>query len=296
MTDPVVAGWSDRERAYADAMVAELDWAPLHFDGWGHYEQARPVLPGETIEVIGRWHDESYILQHRPMLGELVAAKQFPIDPFPGVTVLGLIDEGELPELRSLASQGLLDELSESASQLAQATRTIPTEPPVPTGSNIPAHAEIPVHYLPADGRWLEPEHLIHEDHPSAAYAVAGHWGLRLGVPVGLTTTGLLVFQPLGMDGVRLTMEHPVTPPVGPKLTEARAGIYRYDGLGGWYQTASLCDPRELDMIVRAGDPLARANRLQQQSPGTHTGHRAASQLPTTPSPGSERPPPRISM
>ena len=58
MIDPV-AGSSDRERAYAEAMVAELDWAPLHFDGWTHYEQARPVLPGETIEVIGRWPERA---------------------------------------------------------------------------------------------------------------------------------------------------------------------------------------------------------------------------------------------
>lgn len=73
MIDPA-AGWSDRERAYAEAIVAELDWAPLHFDGWAYYEQARPVLPGETIEVIGRWPDHGYTLQYRPMLGELVKA------------------------------------------------------------------------------------------------------------------------------------------------------------------------------------------------------------------------------
>jgi hypothetical protein len=249
MTHPVPSVWTDPERAYADAMVAELDWAPLHFDGWAHYEQARPVLPGETIEVVGRWPDECYILQHRPMLGELVAARQFPIDSFPEVTVLGLIDESELPELRSLASHGRFDDLSESASRLAQATRTIPAEPPVPTGSFIPAQAEIPVHYLPADGLWLEPGRLVHEDHPSAAYAIAGHWGLRLGAPVGLTPTGLLVFQPLNMGGLRLTIEHPFEEPVGPKLTEARAGIYRYDGLGGWDQIATVLDANELQRL-----------------------------------------------
>ena len=258
MTDPDPSAWTDPERAFADAMVAELDWAPLHFDGWAHYEQARPVLPGETIEVVGRWLDESYILQHRPMLGELVAARQFPIDSFPEVTVLGLIDESEIPELRSLASHGRLDELSESASRLAQATRAIPAEPPVSTGSFIPAHAEIPVHYLPADGLWLEPGRLVHEDHPSAAYAIGGHWGLRLGAPVGLTPTGLLVFQPLGMDGVRLTMEHPVSQPVGPKLTDARAGIYRYDGLGGWHQAATVLDANELQRLCTSLSPSMR--------------------------------------
>lgn len=262
MIDPVVAGWSDRERAYADAMVAELDWAPLHFDGWGHYEQARPVLPGETIEVIGRWPDQGYTLQYRPMLGELVAAKQYPIDPFPEVTVHGLIDEGELPQLRSLASQGRLDELSESAIRLAQATRTIPTEPPVPTGSNIPAHAEIPVHYLPADGRWLEADQLIHYDHPSAAYGIAGHWRLRLGAPVGLTPTGLLVFQPPGTDRLRVTIEHPISQPIGLRLDEARAGLYRYEGLGGWRQTATITEPEELLRIIVPPDPAAHRAML----------------------------------
>jgi hypothetical protein len=102
MTDPIPSAWTDPGRAYADAMVAELDRAPLHFDGWAHYGGL--VLPEETIEVVGRWPEERYVLQYRSMLGELVAAKQFPIDSFPEVTVLGLIDEGELSELRSLAS------------------------------------------------------------------------------------------------------------------------------------------------------------------------------------------------
>lgn len=249
MTDPVLAGWSDRERAYADAMVAELDWAPFHFDGWGQYEQARPVLPGETIEVIGRWPDQGYILHYRPMLGELVAAKQFPIDPLPEVTVLGRIDDSGLAELRSLASQGRLSELSQLASRLAQASRTIPTEPPVRTGSIIPAHEEIPVHYVPAEGRWLEARRLIHEDHPSAAYAVAGHWSLRLGRPVGLTPTGLLVFQPFGTNDYRITIERPVNQPIGPRITDARVGIYRHDGLGGWDQTATVLDVKELQQL-----------------------------------------------
>jgi hypothetical protein len=38
------------------------------------------------------------------MLGELVEASQAPIDQFPEVTVLGRIDEIELPELRLLGS------------------------------------------------------------------------------------------------------------------------------------------------------------------------------------------------
>lgn len=164
--------------------------------------------------------------------------------------------------MRSLASQRRLDELSESASRLAQATRTVPAEPPVLTGSIIPAHAEIPVHYQPADGRWLEPGSVIHEDNPSVAYAVAGHWGLRLGAPVGLTPTGLLVFQPLGMDGVRLTIEHPISRPVGALITEARAGLYRYDGLGCWYQAATLYDVNELQRLN-----ASLASSIPQQVP-----------------------------
>lgn len=117
------------------------------------------------------------------------------------------------------------------------------------TGSTIAAHEEIPVHYLPGGGRWLEEGRLIHEDHPSAVYAVAGRWGIRLGPPVGLTPTGLLVFQPVGMEDLRITVEHPVTQPVGPRITEARVGLYRYDGLGVWRQSATLNDAHELSRL-----------------------------------------------
>ena len=250
MAESAPTGWTDWERAYADAMRAEVDWAPLHFDGWAHYERARPALPDETFEVIGRWPDQGYTLQYRPLFDELTEAWQTPIDPLPEVTLLGRIDETNLRELRSLAAEGLFDQLSEAASRTAKTDRTIPTEPPVRTGSIILAHAEIPVHYLPASGRWLEAGRLIHEDHPSAAYAVAGHWNLRLGRPVGLTPTGLLVFQPLGMDDLRMTIEHLLNQPVGPRITEARVGIYRYDGLGGWHQTATVAQPDELQRLT----------------------------------------------
>ena len=252
MAELAPTGWTEWERAYADAMRAEIDWAPFHFDGWAHYEQARPVLPDETIEVVGRWPDHGYTLQYRPLLGELAQAWQTPIDPFPEVTVLGRIEEGDLPELRALADEGLVDKLPEVAVRTAKTDRTIPIEAPVRTGSIIPAYAEIPVHYLPAEGRWLEAGRLIHEDHPSAAYAVAGSWRLRLGPPVGITPTGLLVFQPLETDGLRITMEHPVSQPVGPRITEARVGLYRYDGLGGWHQTTTVLDVSELQQLARS--------------------------------------------
>lgn len=35
-------------------------------------------------------------------------------------------------------------------------------------------------------------------------------------------------------------------------VTEARAGIYRYDGLGGWYQTATVHQPDELQQMLSA--------------------------------------------
>lgn len=238
------------DRAYVEAMRAEVDWAPLHFDGWGHYEQARPTMPGETIEVIARWPDQGYTLQYRPPLGELTEARQYPIDPFPTVTVLGRIDERDLARLHSHAAAGDDRALARSARDLAMADRTIPTESPVRTGSSIPAHAEVPVHYEPLAGHRVDPGRLIAEDHPSAAYAVAGHLNLRLGEPVGVTPTGLLVFQPVGMDSLRLTIEHPVSEPVGPYLGDARVGLYRNMGLGGWYQTATIRDVAELDLVV----------------------------------------------
>jgi hypothetical protein len=178
------------------------------------------------------------------------------------ITVLGRVDESGIHELGSIVSEGDIDKLSEAASRIARATRTIDFEPPVTTGSMIPAHAEIPVHYLPAGGRWLKAGGLVRESHPSAAYAIAGHWGLRLGPPVGVTPTGHLVFQPLDLDDIRLTIERPVSQPVGPKLNEARAGIYRYDGLGGWHQTATVLQPEELRMVVASRAPALAPRAL----------------------------------
>lgn len=239
------------DRAYVEAMRAEVDWAPFRFDGWGHYEQARPTMPGETIEVIARWPDSGYTLQYRPLLGELTEARQYPIDPFPTVTVLGRIDEEGLARLRSHATAGDDRALADHARDMAVADWSIPTEPPVRTGSTIPDHAEIPVHYVPS-GRWSTPRPLIHEAHPSIAYAVAGRWGLRLGAPVGHTPTGLLVFQAPGFSEARLTIEFPTDGAAAPLMTDGRVGIYRYEGLGCWRQTASLDAPDELQRLVQA--------------------------------------------
>lgn len=205
---------------------------------WGQSPH-RPRV-GRRFDRYDRFAARPACLQYRPLLGELTEARQFPIDPFPEVTVLGRIDERDLSELRSLAEQGFVDDLSRAAAESAKTDRTIVHEPPVRTGSTITAHEEAPVHYLPIAGRWLEDGRLIHEEHPSAAYAVAGLWKLRLGPPIGLTPSGLLVFQPIGMDGARVTIEHPVSQPIGPRTTEARVGIYRHDGLGGWHQTATV--------------------------------------------------------
>lgn len=68
--------------------------------------------------MVGRWPDHGYTLQYRPVL---VEARQTPIDPFPEISFLGRIDESGLSGLRSLASRGRLDELSDSASRNARA-------------------------------------------------------------------------------------------------------------------------------------------------------------------------------
>lgn len=130
------------------------------------------------------------------------------------------------------------------------ADRTIPRESPVRTGSSIPAHAEIAVHYEPVARQRVESGGLIGQDHPSASFAVAGYWNLRLGRPVGRTPTGLLVFQPVGMDSLRLTIEHPVREPASPYLGDVRVGVYRTRGLGSWYQTATIVDVTELEQVV----------------------------------------------
>ncbi|MGQ0848256.1 MAG: hypothetical protein ACT4OP_03925 [Actinomycetota bacterium] len=141
------------------------------------------------------------------------------------------IDKAGLAALQFVAAAGDDCALARNAREVAVTDRTLPMEPPVRTGSTIPDHAEIPVHYEPSAGRWLGHSILIHEGHPAAAYALGGHWRIRLGPPVGLTPTGLLVFQPVGMRNVRLTIAHPVSEPVGLHLAASRVGIFRHDGL-----------------------------------------------------------------
>ena len=233
------------DRAYVEAMRAEVDWAPFCFDGWGHYEQARPTMPGETIEVIARWPDKGYTLQYRPLLGELTEARQYPIDPFPTITVLGRIDEAGLAQLRSSATTGDDRVLAQCAMDVAAADRTIPTEPPVRTGSSIPDHAEIPAHYQSAEGGSYELGREAH-DQPAIAYAEAGRLGLRLGAPVGSTPSGLLVFEPVGSKDRRITLEHAST-----GLGAVRIGVYQYDGLGLWRQAATIHSAEEAVAAIR---------------------------------------------
>lgn len=54
-----------------------------------------------------------------------------------------------------------------------------------------------------------------------------------------------------------MTMEYPLYQPVGPQLTDARAGIYRYHGLGGWHQTATLRQSDELQLLVAPQTPAS---------------------------------------
>lgn len=70
-----------------------------------------------------------------------------------------------------------------------------------------------------------------------------------------------------------MTMEYPLYQPVGPQLTDARAGIYRYHGLGGWHQTATLRQSDELQLLVAP------------QTPASHPSPRFSAGEPTRESP-----------
>lgn len=189
-----------------------------------------------------------------------------PPRPRPLVTVYGRIRPELADTLRVLAARAGPDQAAAAAARYPTPSRRITEEPPVPTGSLAPGHAAEPVHYLPAEPvpyvpaepvPYIPAGRLVADDHPSAVYAVAGHWGLRLGPPVALTPTGLLVFQPLALAGNRITVEHPATHPVTPHLPSARLGVYRYQGLGTWEQVATLHTP----------DELTRTDSINLQSP-----------------------------
>lgn len=77
-----------------------------------------------------------------------------------------------------------------------------------------------------------------------------------IGAPVGITSTGLPVFEPHEMGGLRLTVENPMKPPVRHHLAAGRAGVYRHDGFGQWSQTATLA-VEELRRLA----PLSRTSR-----------------------------------
>lgn len=97
----------------------------------------------------------------------------------------------------------------------------------------------------------------IAEAHSSAAYGGAAHLGLRLGRPVGVTPNGMLVFQPVGME-LRITIEYPALGHTSLQSVPVRVGIYRYQGLGCWYQTATVYEPSELHRLTRVDEPPNR--------------------------------------
>lgn len=264
-------GWTDWQQRMAAAMRAELDWAPMRFGGWEAYEQARPLLPGETYETVARWPDQEYVMVHRPQLGELVEAWQSPIDTMPLVTVTGAVTQADADYLRAIAVDDSPPELHAEAALLVQRTRTIPVEPPIRTGRTLPPDEEMEVHYEPMPPRHsLEWDDEAHQDHVVVAYGIAGEWHLRLGPPVGITRHGHLVFEPVGFNdglqlpGVRVTVEHGPIDIAVPPYGEAQIGIYRHLGLGTWKQTALITDPAELAALVPDRE-LPTVTQLQPQ-------------------------------
>lgn len=68
-----------------------------------------------------------------------------------------------------------------------------------------------------------------------------------------------------------MTIENPVSQPIGPRIVEARVGVYRYEGLGGWGQTATVVQAEELQLLVAT--PSAKQARAAPPPPLPLRGH-----------------------
>lgn len=137
---PQYSAWQD---TMIEAMRAELDWAPMTFPSWTAYEHARPLLPGETYEIIGHFPQHGYILQYRRLLGELTQSNRLPIDQRPEVTVRGSVKAAHLAQLRRLDQRDDPQRMKDYIDRIVQPTYTLPTPQTIRTGSPIPEHSHL---------------------------------------------------------------------------------------------------------------------------------------------------------
>lgn len=261
---PQYSAWQD---TMIEAMRAELDWAPMTFPSWTAYEHARPLLPGETYEIIGHFPQHGYILQYRRLLGELTQSNRLPIDQRPEVTVRGSVKAAHLAQLRRLDQRDDPQRMKDYIDRIVQPTYTLPTPQTIRTGSPIPEHSH------------LYPEYEINPTEPSfevgtlpeqaaSAYRTAGDWRLRISTPVGTTATGELVFEPPGFNNGERIEEISLVfrPSATLAQTSSHAVLLRPEGLGRWRQTATLTDPRELPRAAPDEAPIGRSAQLREAS------------------------------
>lgn len=256
--------WSDWHHVMADAMRAELEWTPMHFDSWREYERARPLLPGETYEIITANTEDGYVLQYRPTLGELTESRQYPIDQRPHAKVLGAVPGDAVSELRQITNNSDTHSLHRRIE-----TMLLPSlsQQAHPFGSHLGEQRVWYVNSPPAPN----PIQPIHEQ-TVTAYQVAGWWKLRLGPPVGQDSLGRLIFEPPGFnDGTELE-DLRLSVIAQPTIERSEAVIYRSDGNDVWRNVGTLTD--RLSELTRAtADSMVRAD-LGELSMGLSTARR----------------------
>lgn len=252
--------WSEWHHVMADAMRAELEWAPMHFHSWREYEQARPLLPGETHRIITTNPDEGYALQYRPTLGELTESRQYPIDQRPHIKVLGAIPDDAIPELLQIAGNSDTRALQRRLTTILIPTRS---QQEHPFGLRFGEQQDWYINPPPA----TDPIESIQEQ-ADAAYRVAGWWQLRLGPPVGQDSQGRLIFEPSGfndgnaLDNLRLS----VAPQ--PTIERSEAVIYRPDGNDVWRNVGTLTDRlSELHRLAEGRFAPASQSHIYVQTP-----------------------------
>jgi hypothetical protein len=246
----------------AGAMRAELDWAPMHFDSWREYERASPLLPGETYEIITANPDEGYVLQYRPILGELSESRHYPIDQRPHVKVLGAIPGDAIPELRQITDNSRTHVLHRCLAAIISPARS---QQEHPYGWAFGEQQDWYVNTPPARNP-IEPI----DEQVVTAYQVAGWWKLRLGPPVGQDSLGRLIFEPPGfndgtsLDNLRLSVT------AQPAVERSEAVIYRPDGTDAWRNVGTLTD--QLFELHRRDE--GRSATTRQAHIDAHSGRR----------------------